>query len=363
MNTLENFEQERKTCSNIYEILAHPAIFKPLFSCIYQNFTQDDIDNIIVKIEKINFLKHESNLYKILDFFKDDINVKKFADEVEKFYLEHKEALDRVGINDSHKNAYSIAIATLRQFDDDKFVDNSKDNNHISIKLTQKDDIIKKVQDKFEEILSQIHSDYEIVGDIEGNLFNRNNIRYDHGEIYDFFDKKIMAFKKGYIDINTRKPILFNDNELCMIRKRTTLPNGEIVLEVEVKGEQIKMDKLMISETEEYKFEGKEVLGFGGIAILPNGENVVLVCLEKDKSRFITKENKIYKVLFEGVECEVCGLWGTETNYEGEKFRQATIIDKNGKKRTILILKHRIQKPKFTIFGRSFFIFNKPFYI
>lgn len=304
------------------------------------------------------FLKDETNLHQILEFFKSKENVRKFADEVEKFYLEHKEALDRAWINDSHKNAYSIAIATLRQFENSN---NTKIfNKNTSIKLNQQsNDLAKKVQDKFEEILSQIHPDYETVWDIEWNLINRNNIRYDYWEIYDFFDKKIMAFNRWYIDNDTMKPILINNHELCLIRRRTVLPSWEVVFEVEVKWEQIKMEKLMISETEEYKFEWKEVLGFWGIAILPNWENVILVWLEKDKSRFITKENKIYKVPFEGVECEVCGLWGTETNPEWEKFRQATIIDKNWKNRTILILKHWIRRPSFTIFWKSFFIFWK----
>ena len=230
-------------------------------------------------------------------------------------------------------------------------------NKNTSIKLTQKsNDLIKRVQDKFEEILSQIHPGYEIVWDIEWNLFNRNNIRFNHWEIYDFFDKKIIAFKNWYIDIDTRKPIMINNHELCMIRRRTVLPSWEVVFEVEVKWRQIKIDKFMISETAEYKFEWNEILGFWDALILPNWDQVLRIFLTIENLRLITKENKIYKVPFEGAECEVCSLWGTETTPEWEKFRQATIIDKNWKKRQILITKYWIQRPSFTIFWKAFFM-------
>lgn len=320
MNTSENqisFEWEKKTCSNIYEILAHPAVFRPLFFCLYPYLPKEKIDNFLVDADKMCFLKDETNLHQILDFFKSKENVKKFVDEVEKFYLEHKEALDRAWINDSHKNTYSIAIATLRQFE-------VKENTQISVKNTsiklnqESNDLIKKVQDKFEEILSQIYPGYEIIWDNKWNLVNINNFRYDHWEIYDFFDKKIMAFNKWYIDIDTRKPVLFNNHELCLIRRRTVLPNWEVVFEVEVKWEQIKMDKLMISETEEYKFEWKEILGFWETMILPNWNEVLRIFLTIENHRLITKENKIYKVPFEGIECEVSN-YGVQKQILNEK--------------------------------------------
>ncbi|EKD66023.1 MAG: hypothetical protein ACD_49C00067G0009 [uncultured bacterium (gcode 4)] len=367
MNTLENFEQERKTCSNIYEILAHPAIFKSLISCIFQDIEADEYQHIYNikkqflwnrnnKEYREEFLRYEENISKILEFFKDETNVKKFANEVDKFYTEHKEALYKSWINHSHKNAYSIAIATLRQFEDDKFVDNSEVDNHTSIKPTQKDDIVKRVNDKFEEILSEIRPDYLIVWDIEWNLVNWVNSNY----IIDFFDKNVAQIKNNYIDIDTRKPIIIDDCNLYWM-SNIYLPGWKNIVEVELSRNSKTagfITKYMLNKTEEYSVEWNKIVSIWDRDNLPNWDEVAKIVLENEDTRYVTKENKIYRVHFEGSECEVCDLWEMKEISKWKNARQAIIIDKNWKKRKILILEYWIQKPMFTIFWKAFFKFS-----
>ena len=354
MNTLENFEQERKTCSNIYEILAHTAVFKPLYHCVFLNLSSENLDNLKIEFPEHKDIFLKTNLAKILEFFKSDENLKKFANEVERFYLEHKEALDRAWTNDSHKNAYSIAIATLRQF---KVIENNKNfNKHTSITISQSDDIVKNVQDKFVEIFSWIHPDFEIVWDIKWNLIN-NSI--DVARIFDFFGKNVVEVDRWFIDINTRMPLIIDWCEFRWSWGEFTLPDWNKVIMARLKNNDWHIfNRFMINENTDYSVEWKKVFSIWNNEVLPNWDEVIKVEFENKEFRYVTKENKIYRVLFEGVEWEVIHLWNNEINPEWRESNFAVIIDKNWKKRQLYILKHWIRKPKFIIFWIGFFMWR-----
>ncbi|HBA44805.1 TPA: hypothetical protein DEG21_04845 [Patescibacteria group bacterium] len=95
-NKISDYEIQRepKTCSNIYEILAHPAIFNPLMNCIYPEINPKTINNIVPdKSSKIHHIF--LHIEKIVKYFQKKENVEKFAKEVEIFYLTHKNALEK----------------------------------------------------------------------------------------------------------------------------------------------------------------------------------------------------------------------------------------------------------------------------
>jgi len=71
-----DIQRESKTCSDIYDVLAHPAIFKPLISCVFPGFIEKDINKDLLRnyafINRSKFLWNEENIIKIIDFFKNE---------------------------------------------------------------------------------------------------------------------------------------------------------------------------------------------------------------------------------------------------------------------------------------------------
>ena len=172
--------QESRTCENIFEILSHLAVFNPLLTCVTPGVAAVDS----VELSKIFPNKQSRELYvslhieEIVKYFQKKENIKKFAVEVEKFYLEHKKALIRAWINDSHKNSYSIAIATLRAVADmhsnvekqEKWlIDHEYEINKSSTNLTNVPNINFQVLAKFHEIFNE-YKIFDFAWDIEWNL-------------------------------------------------------------------------------------------------------------------------------------------------------------------------------------------------
>ncbi len=111
-----SFENEKTQCKDIYEVLSHIAIFKPLISCLFPEMPEGFwINHWWTESRKI-FLKDENNLQLILEYFKDENNLAKFAEEVENFYLKHKKGLEKSWIGNPQKNIYSCALSTIRNY-------------------------------------------------------------------------------------------------------------------------------------------------------------------------------------------------------------------------------------------------------
>ncbi len=218
MNEIQNFnfEYEQKKCSDVYEVLSHIAIFKPLISCVFPEYDEKFwIKHWKVENRKI-FLETKENLKIILKYFKDTNNLEKFSNSIEEFYLNHKEALDRVWINNSHKNTYSLALATIIKFNKNEeyesITDTKKVMSNTSIKTSN---FIFKFKNTFDEILitqkeidkkSNKYEWYtrEVIWDIYWNLTNETW----EWLITNFNGKQVTQIKKKYIDVETRKPII-----------------------------------------------------------------------------------------------------------------------------------------------------------
>ncbi|HBA44804.1 TPA: hypothetical protein DEG21_04840 [Patescibacteria group bacterium] len=95
--TEHHIQQESKICENIFEILAHLAVFNPLITCIFPDVASLGAATYIAILPDKSSREHYINLHikEIVKYFQKKENVKKFAQEVEKFYLEHKKALDK----------------------------------------------------------------------------------------------------------------------------------------------------------------------------------------------------------------------------------------------------------------------------
>lgn len=202
-----DIQQEPKTCENIFEILSHLAVFNPLITCIFPEVASLGRVTYFAILPDKSSREHYITLHidKIVEYFQEKENVKKFASEIEKFYLEHKKALDKAWINDSHKNAYSIAIATLRAVADMQSRVNSKVINRTSTNLNQIPDINSQVITKFYEIFNE-YKKFNYAWDIEWNL-PVNDAR-NNWWIRDLFGKKVSKIWWKFVSLDTRNPEL-----------------------------------------------------------------------------------------------------------------------------------------------------------
>lgn len=216
-NSIENtFDSERKECKDIYEVLSHVAIFNPLMTCVFPEPEDKYLTEQKERVNRLGILKDKEILKQILNYFKDENNLAKFAEEVDKFYLEHKEALIRVWIIDSHKNIYSIAIATIKAFNKDIAIKN-QDKLLLNVSI-ETWDIVEDLNNKLIFILGQQKQNalkrkkYENLEKSDIIWDNRWNLLYEteSGLMIDFNGMKIARVAWRYIDADTRKPILVN---------------------------------------------------------------------------------------------------------------------------------------------------------
>lgn len=216
-NSIENtFDSERKECKDIYEVLSHVAIFNTLMTCVFPEPEDKYLTEQKERVNRLGILKDKEILKQILDYFKDENNLAKFAEEVDKFYLEHKEALIRVWIIDSHKNIYSIAIATIKAFNKDIAIKN-QDKLLLNVSI-ETWDIVENLNNKLFFILGQQKQNalkrkkYENLEKSDIIWDSRWNLLYEteSGLMIDFNGMKIARVAWRYIDADTRKPILVN---------------------------------------------------------------------------------------------------------------------------------------------------------
>lgn len=204
MNNISDFElqNEAKTCKSVFEILSHIIIFKPLIKCMFKNELENFEHILSDKSSRERYIKQ--NIEEIVDFFRDEQNLKKFSEELEKFYLKHERALERTWLDDSHKNAYVMAIATIKEVikDHERFtVWVNRSSVNLTYILSIKDQIISK----FYEIFSQ-YKEQKIAWDIEWNLILLNDS--EEWKVEYLFDKKIIKIGRRYVYADTRKPVI-----------------------------------------------------------------------------------------------------------------------------------------------------------
>ena len=302
MNTLDayiNPLEEREICENIYEVLAHIAIFKPLLSCVFPEFIIQSVNGTNIfpdqKAWREDFLKDENNIEKIINYFRQEENIYKFSNEVEKFYILHKEALDKVWINYFHKNTYSIAVATIRAITLQKT--NEHKFNFTSMKLDQTT-IKKQVEAKFREILES-QKEYDIAWDIEWNLFDWNN-----ANIKNFFGKRIAKINWKFIDPDTRKEVLIEWCKIISLYRTVELLNWEKVKRAKIlDNDWIEKILYITKDNKFFRIEWERVTEVYSnrcwlreIWELPSWIELLNISLENKWTRYITNENKIFKI-------------------------------------------------------------------
>lgn len=300
IDTYINPLEEEKVCKNIYEVLAHIAIFKPLLSCVFMEFTNQSVNGMNVfpdqKAWRENFIRQEDNIEKIINYFEQKDNTEKFAGEVEKFYLEHKEAFDKLWINNNHKNTYSIALASIKTIASQKTSKNKINNT--SVELDHTGTLKAQVEVKFKEILES-QQEFEVAGDIEWNLFDWNS-----GNIKNYFDKKAIKINWKYIDPDTRKEIFVEWCKIVSLYRTVELLNWEKVKRAKIVDFDWKEKILYIAkENQFFRIDWERVLEvyhneFWGnwIYKLPSWTELIEIFLENKWRRYITNENKIFKI-------------------------------------------------------------------
>lgn len=337
------FEQERKTCSNIYEILGHIAIFTPLVSCVFPWFSHLNYTGIKATPSIWTpeyFLSKEENITKIVEFFKSEENVDRFAKEVEKFYLEHEKALERAGIHGHHKNAYVMAIATLRSVANQELRKNIKIINNTSIcaKTPWVTDITVQVNYKFSEIFKW-YREQTIAWDIEGNL-----VKEIEWKIRDYFDKNVAKINWRFIYIDSRTPVLVEWCEVISLFRYDTLPNWELIRRTKIKHKDWNEKITYITKNNEiFRVEWREIISAyspyywkSDLLTIPKGTLISRINLENWEERYITKENKLFRIEFNGKQCELCDLhW-----YNNRREWREISIKYNWKELRVIVTKN-----------------------
>ncbi len=212
-----SFDDEKTQCKDIYEVLSHIAIFKPLISCINPGISKDFE---MAKEWRIEYLKNTEHLKLILDYFKNKNNIAKFAGEVEKYYLEHIDALDRSWVWHAQKNIYWMVLMTIREFNKD----------HQTVKPWERLlnvsapvwNIIEEFNNKYTYILGREENN-EIIRKKRTGLMsteiNSDNLGNPIAEvwewhIFDFFGNKIAEVNGKYINADTRSPFIVKIDEM-----------------------------------------------------------------------------------------------------------------------------------------------------
>lgn len=216
-----NLENERKECSNIFEVLSHIAIFKPLVYCVFSETKDEFWIQYWRKENREVLLRSKWLLFTILNHFKNENNLIKFTEEVDKFYLKNRESLDKLWINDSHKNMYSIAIATIKEYvrknnNEQGSVDKWELYQYTNLSFVNEE---RNLEDEINRIfLKIIDAQYdidkerikksiqvrEIIWDISGNLAINDN----EWKIENLYWVKVALVAWRYINVATRKPII-----------------------------------------------------------------------------------------------------------------------------------------------------------
>jgi len=117
-----NFTESDNSCKDIFEVLAHPIVFRALDEVIFNGA----LKGINTRDARIVFLKDEKNLKKIYNFLnyyhnedglgvaiRSKENIEKLTKKIEDLGKSYEDSLSRAQVWDKEKNKLSVAICAL----------------------------------------------------------------------------------------------------------------------------------------------------------------------------------------------------------------------------------------------------------
>lgn len=250
--------QENMQCKDVYEVLAHRAIFFPLHELIFWTKITE-YRKWMSKEERRLLFQNEENLKKVLEFAKDKENLKLLSEKIVENYKNHRDAYDRVWIDHIHKNTAWLLISYLKEFTWSRnyysfTVPSLKYLKKVTGHIFEKSDLeewknktsmkfgdneislVKKFEEWFEEFINSINRAYtsKVLTDTKWLLVRESYKKWSDeikDNIFKGFSIPIAKIGESYINADTRENIkisLFNQNfELYEVKEKIKLPNGK----------------------------------------------------------------------------------------------------------------------------------------